>query len=178
MNSILKKILSLAIAGLMIYLLIWPFINSAISHNYYIRAVTDGSPGRSYTAEFGDGYINVNIAHYNNIATQEENPKENEEYSNNLDPDTFEKLEKVTNSFKGFHIFPRRHNGYGFYYDGLADSNFFYTADEKANILKFAQILEKIARGSERYPEKRGFTYEKIGQKELDDFIKELDLEE
>ena len=178
MNETLKKILYIAVAGVLIYLLIWPFINSAISHNYFIRAVTDGNPGRSYTAEFGNGYLSVDIAHYNNVATAEENPRDNESYSTTLDDATLEKCEKIANSFKGLHILPRRHNGYGFYYDGLASGNFFYTNEQKANLLKFTQILEKIARGDEKYPERSFKTYGQAGAKELDDLIKTLDLEE
>lgn len=178
MNNTLKRILSACVAVLLLYLLVWPFINSAISKNYYIKTVTEGSPGRSYTSEFGEGYISVDIAYYNNVATGEETPRENQSFQNTIDEDIYNKLAKVANSFKGFHIFPRRHNGYAFYYDGLASINFFYTSEERESLLKFSQILEKIARGNEKYPEKRRSTYIDIGKEELNDFIKDLDLEE
>ena len=178
MNNKLHSIVGALIGIALLYFLVWPFINSAISHKYYIKTDTDGYPSSSYTSDFQKGYLGVSLANYNNVATEEKgNPTDENHYETTLDDETFEKLEKVVGTFKGFHLLARHHNGYGFYYDSTSGGAMFFSKEEKDQLLKFNQILLKIARGKEKNPDKRGQTYVQTGQKELKEFMDELGLD-
>ena len=177
MNNTLRKILGIFVAILLLYLLVWPFINSAISHAYHIKTATEGYPGESYTSEFRPGYLSVAIAHYNNVATEKQAEEEAEFYESALDDDTFNKLEKIVDTYKSFHLFVRHHNGYGFFYDSTSGGAMFFNKQDKDELLQLNKILAKIVRGDEKYPDSRRQTYKSVGEKELDAFVHERGLD-
>lgn len=178
MNNKLHSIVGAIIGLALLYFLVWPFINSAISHKYHLKTDTEGYPSSSYTSDFQKGYLGVSVANYNNVATEEKGEaSEKNFYETTLDDETFDKLEKIVNNFKSFHLLARRHNGYGFYYDSTSGGAIFFSKEEKDDLLKFNRILLKLARGKEKNPEKRGQTYAQTGQKELKEFMDELDVE-
>ena len=177
MNKTLKTILSVAVIGVLLYFLVWPWINSAISSAYHIKAATEGYPSQSYTAEFGKEELNVTVQHYNNVATDEKTPEETENYSLEIDEKLYNKMRAVANSFLGFHLFARHHNGYAFFYESTDGGAMFFTNEEKADLLEYTQILTNISRGKEKWPEKRRETYYDHGVKQLDEYIEEHNIE-
>lgn len=177
MNKTLKTILSIAVIGVLLYFLVWPWINSAISSGYHIKAITEGYPSQSYTADFGTDELTVKVEHYNNVATDEKTSEETENYSLEIDEELYNKLKSVANSFLGFHLFVRHHNGYAFFYESTDGAAMFFTNEEKEDLLTYAKILTTISRGDEKWPEKRRETYYDHGVKELDEYIKEHEIE-
>lgn len=174
MNKTLKTILSIAVVGVLLYFLVWPWINSSISSAFHIKAATEGYPSQSYTAEFGKDELSVTINHYNNVATDEKTPEKTENYSVELDEELYNKLSATARSFLGAHIFARNHNGYAFFYES---TDMFFSNEEKADLLDYAKILSYLARGEEKYPEKRRLTYYDYGISKLDDYIEEHEIE-
>ena len=174
MNKTIKTILSIAVVGVLLYFLVWPWINSSISSAFHIKAATEGYPGQSYTAEFGKDELNVTIAHYNNVATDEKTPESTKDYSVDLDEELYNKLSAVARSFLGAHLFARNHNGYAFFYES---TDMFFSNEEKEDLLNYAKILANISRGDEKYAGKHRETYKDHGLKQLDEYIKENEIE-
>ena len=154
MNKTIKTILSIAVVGVLLYFLVWPWINSAISSAFHIKAATEGCPSQSYT--------------------DEKTPESTKDYSVNLDEELYNKLAAVAHSFLGAHLFARNHNGYAFFYES---TDMFFSNDEKEELLSYAKILANISRGDEKYEGKRRETYKDHGLKQLDEYIKEHGIE-
>ena len=180
MNSSLQRILSALFALIAIYFLVWPFINSEMSSEYYIYAITEGSPNDTYAVHFGgNNTLSVTVDHLNNVATEKQGADATL-YETEISDDTLKNLETVAKYYRGGHLIVRQHAGYVFYYDGMATTtSFFFRDNTRQEILEFAQIATLISRGTEKYPDRdHGLykTYQEYGEQKLTDFMDKLGL--
>ena len=162
------------------YFLVFPFINSAISHNYYLKVNTDGSPSQTWIADLvGSGALTVEVYGRGNVATQQGKDDEHETFSGNLSDSDFEQIAEVLNTIRGFHILVRLSPGYTFNYSGQGFQATFYSTEEKHNLLKVGQILEYYARGDEKLGDNSGYqTYIEAGRARLKTLRTDLGLQD
>ncbi|MBQ9016900.1 hypothetical protein IJ103_01460, partial [Candidatus Saccharibacteria bacterium] len=77
----LKRLIKLLILIIILFFFIWPFVNSAISHNFYLKVNTDGSPSTTWISELKDKVLSVEVYGRGNIATNKES-SDHETYTN------------------------------------------------------------------------------------------------
>ncbi len=178
MNQVAHRIIMLGVIGILFYILIWPFINSFISGNYFIQAGAEGSKTMTYKVQVDkDLKLTASIENYNNIATQTEGDENLGPFSISIEQETYEKIKAIVNETRSFHLVSRHHIGYAFYYNSNDNASLFYSADEKAHWINLASILTDIARGSEKVEAKQNsITYGARGLEKLDELYKKLDL--
>ena len=180
MKSTISKILSIILAGVAFYFLVWPFINSAISGNFYLKTSSEGEMTMSYVADVSAAELNIvaSIENYNNIATEKQGEKNLGPFKNSISQETYDKIKAIFGEYRGMHLFVRQHNGYSFYYDSNSASAAVYNAGEKTRLFEFAEILTYIARGDEKIDSKRASkTYGTKGLERLDELYKSLNLQ-
>jgi len=132
----------------------------------------------SYNVEVdSDLTITSKIENYNNVATEKQGDTNLGPFKNTISQETYDKIKAIINSYRGFHIFVRRHSGYAFYYDSNSASSTFYSATEKTRLFEIAEILTFIARGDEKIDSTRtSKTYGSKGLERLDELYASLDL--
>ena len=177
MNQTAHRVLTICIIGLLFYLLVWPFLNSLISGNYYIQAGTEGSQTMSYAVRVNsDLGIEATIENYNNVATESKGDK-NTTFHHNISLGTYEKIKSIIGEYSGFHLFARHHVGFAFYYNSNDNASIFYTAEEKTNLFNLAEAMTWLARGEEKVDSKRSSqTYEEKGTDRINEIYASLDL--
>jgi len=174
MNTTIQRIFEFCFIIFLFYFLVWPFINSATSSKYFIKTATAGSSGESYSVELNkEGDLSVNIAPYNDIATDTATSDSTESYKNTLSEETTQKLTEIIDSYKSYHIFVRQHAGYVFWYNSTGGGAALFQNSEREKLLQVAQIAEKLARGDEKISGER-ITYQEQGEKELKSLYKEI----
>lgn len=177
MSPVIRKALAISITVLLAFFLVWPWINSAVSKAYHIKAVSEGSSSESYTANFDPEKISTKVTYYNNVATEEKATEETKTYESAIDDSIYKKLSSVANHYKGLHLVVRIHAGYSFFYESSSIGGILYTDDKKKELLEFTRILEKIARNDEKDPNKRGATYRESGLNQLNEFIRKYNID-
>ena len=178
MNQTAHRVLTICLVGLLFYLLAWPFLNSLISGNYFIKAGDEGGQTMSYAVRInGDHTIQASIEYYNNIATEEQGKNNTGPFNANITTETYDKIRAIIGEYAGLHLFARNHIGFAFYYSGNETFSSFYTAQEKSRLLALAETLTWIARGSEKTDTKRSSaTYEEKGYERLNEIYTSLNL--
>ncbi len=177
MNQTAHRILTIFVIGLLFYALVWPFLNSLISGNYYIQAGTEGSQTMSYATRVNSDFsVEATIENYNNIATEAEGDA-NATFHNNISSSTYEKIKAIIGEYSGFHILARHHIGFAFYYNSNDNASIFYTTNEKTNLFNLAEAITWLARGEEKVDSKRSSqTYEEKGTDRINEIYASLDL--
>ena len=174
----MHRIAMIGLVGLLFYLLVWPFLNSLISGNYFIQAGTEGQHTMSYAVRVDtDLRIQANIEYYNNIATEEKGDLNTGPFTVTIDNSTYEKIRAIIGEYSGLHLFGRHHTGFAFYYNSNDNASLFYTAEEKNHFFELAEILTYIARGDEKVDTKRSsVTYREKGLERLSELYNSLNL--
>ena len=178
MNQTMHRILTIGIVGVLFYIFIWPFLNSFISGNYYIKAQNEGNQTMYYAVRVGnDLRISAEVHHYNNVASESQDSS-TDNYNAVIDYSTYEKIKAIMGAYSGFHLFARHHTGYAFYYDTNDSATMFYRQDEKSNFFELAEVITYIARGDEKIDSKRisSPTYGEKGLERLSEIYNKLDL--
>lgn len=174
--SVVGKVIKIILILVVFYFFVWPFINSAISHNYYFKINTDGSSSMSWISELKSDSLSVEIYGRGNIVSGKES-SDHETYTTSLSQTDTDQITEVLNKIRGMHILVRLSPGYAFKYtdDGLQET--FFSQTDKENLLKLAEILEYYARGDEVI---KGSNYKsalEYGRTKLQTLRKELGLE-
>lgn len=146
--NVLSKIIKIALLLIAFYFFVWPFINSALSHNYYFKINTDGSSSTSWISEIKGVDLSVEVYGRGNIASDKAST-DHETYTTVLDQSDINKIAEVINQIRGMHILVRLTPGFAFRYtnDGLQE--IFFSQTEKQHLLELAEALEYYARGEE-----------------------------
>lgn len=178
MHSTVQKSLTIIICGILLYFLVYPFVNSLLSGRFYLKVNSEGSMTTGYIAEVDkDLTITAHVENYNNVATEKQGSTNLGPFKNNITQETYEKIKSIISEYQGFHIFVRRHTGYAYYYDSNSAAATFYNNNEKTKLLEFAQTLVEIARGDEKVDTKRSSeTYESRGLDHLNKIYADLGL--
>ncbi|MBQ8991901.1 hypothetical protein IJ090_00485, partial [Candidatus Saccharibacteria bacterium] len=113
----LKRLIKLLILIIILFFFIWPFVNSAITHNFYLKDNTDGSPSTTWISELKDKVLSVEVYGRGNIATNKES-SDHETYTNTLEQSDIDQIAEVIDKIRGWHIFVRLFPGYSFKYTG------------------------------------------------------------
>ncbi|MBQ8992149.1 hypothetical protein IJ090_01800 [Candidatus Saccharibacteria bacterium] len=144
----LKRLIKILILIIILFFFIWPFVNSAISHNFYLKVNTDGSPSTTWISELKDKTLSVEVYGRGNIATNKES-SDHETYTNTLEQSDIDQIAEVIDKIRGWHIFVRLFPGYSFKYTGDDYQTVFMTKTDRENLLALGQALEYYARGDE-----------------------------
>ena len=178
MNQTAHRVIMIGLVGLLFYLLVWPFINSLISGNYYIQAHNEGGQTMSYIVHINSNLqLQASINYHNNIATEEQGEQATGPYNTTISQETYEKIKAIIGEYSGIHLFARQHAGYAFYYNNNDNFSAFYTMTEKNNFFALAETLTWIARGDEKVDKTRSSkTYNTRGLERLDEIYAKLGL--